>query len=100
MNSKQKNPFRNLKLTREEREIEEAIEADKYQEAGNPEELKKAYQIYAKDTLSKLKNINIRLSVRDLEKLKAKAAESGLPYQTLAATLLHQYSNDKLRVSL
>lgn len=100
MNQKRKNPFKDLKLTREEREIEKAIEAGKYEEIDNVEELKKVYRIYAKNTLSKLKNINIRLSTRDIEKLKTKAAESGMPYQTLAATLIHQYSNGKIKVTL
>lgn len=36
------------------------------------------------------RNINIRLSERDLFKLKAKAIEEGLPYQTLASSILHK----------
>lgn len=34
--------------------------------------------------------INIRLSERDVYKLKACAAKEGLPYQTLVASILHQ----------
>ncbi len=100
MSQKRKNPFRDLKLTKEEQRIQKAIEAGKYVETNNVEELKKAYKVYAKNTLSKLKNINIRLSVRDIERLKTKAAESGMRYQTLAATLIHQYTNDKVQVIL
>jgi len=95
-----KNPFRGLKLTAEEKEIEKAIEAGKYEVVDDLDNLKKVYQQAAKNTLAKLKNINIRLSSRDLEKLKTKAAESGLPYQTLAASILHQFSNDKIKVTL
>jgi predicted DNA binding CopG/RHH family protein len=35
--------------------------------------------------------INIRLSNADLEMLKRKAAEEGLPYQSLIASILHKY---------
>ena len=51
------------------------------------------YQQYAKNTLSKTRNINIRLSDKDLQKIRALAAEKGLPYQTFISSLLHQYSN-------
>ncbi len=100
MIQKSSNPFKDLKLTKEEKEILETVEKGNFEEVAEVKELKKVYKDYAVNTLSKLKNINIRLSVRDLEKLKIKAAENGIPYQTLAATLLHQYSNDKLKVSL
>jgi len=35
--------------------------------------------------------INIRLSNADLEMLKHRAVEEGLPYQSLIASVLHKY---------
>jgi predicted DNA binding CopG/RHH family protein len=35
--------------------------------------------------------ITIRLSTADLEMLKRRAAEEGLPYQSLIASILHKY---------
>jgi predicted DNA binding CopG/RHH family protein len=35
--------------------------------------------------------INIRLSTADLELLKQRAVEEGLPYQSLIASILHKY---------
>lgn len=35
--------------------------------------------------------INIRVSTADLEMLKRRAAEEGLPYQSLIASILHKY---------
>jgi len=35
--------------------------------------------------------INIRLSTADLDMLKRRAAEEGLPYQSLIASILHKY---------
>ena len=48
------------------------------------------YQQYAEKQLQKNKNINIRLSFSDLWKLKVKALEEGIPYQTLAASMIHK----------
>lgn len=37
--------------------------------------------------------INIRLSTADLQMLKRRAAEEGLAYQTLIASILHKYAS-------
>ncbi len=44
----------------------------------------------------KKKNINIRISEYDLAHLKQKAAEEGMPYQTLISSVLHKYLTDRL----
>lgn len=49
------------------------------------------YQAYATATLNKTKNINIRLSEKDVLKLKVKAIETGIPYQTLVSSILHRF---------
>ena len=54
---------------------------------------KKRYEKYARAFLNKNKNINIRISERDLYKLKAKAMREGIPYQTLASSILHKFAN-------
>ncbi len=71
-------------------EIENAIEDGTLQSVPDLEERKKELQQYAKNTLNKTRNINIRLSERDLYRLKAKAMEEGIPYQTLASSILHK----------
>jgi predicted DNA binding CopG/RHH family protein len=45
----------------------------------------------AKSYLRKNARINIRLSTADLEMLKRRAADEGLPYQSLIASVLHKY---------
>jgi predicted DNA binding CopG/RHH family protein len=60
----------------------------------------KQAKLAAKSYLDKNKNINIRITERDVQKLKTKAAETGLPYQTLIASVLHQYANGKVKVEL
>lgn len=87
-------PFKNLVfLDEEEREIVESYERGEWKPIKNLEKEKKRFQEIAKNTLNKTKNINLRLSQRTLFKLKTKAIEEGLPYQTLAASILHKYAN-------
>lgn len=50
----------------------------------------------AKNYFKKEARINIRLSNPDLRMLKLKAAEEGMPYQTLIASLLHKYVTGRL----
>ena len=47
-------------------------------------------------TLLKNKRVNIRISSLDLEGLQARAAEEGVPYQTLMASVLHKFVSGRL----
>lgn len=80
-------------LTKEEQELLDAFENGEFKSMPNLEEEKKRFQQIARNTLNKLRNINIRLSEKDLIKLKRKAAEDGIPYQTLASSILHRFAN-------
>lgn len=91
MKSQFKNPFKNLKLDAEERELLRSVEADEWKPVKNFAAQKKRLQAAAKATLEKTKNINIRLAHRDVMRLKVKAMEEGIPYQTLAASILHKH---------
>ena len=48
------------------------------------------------NTVNKTKNINIRISANTLEKVKQRAAEEGIPYQTLISSVIHKYISGKL----
>jgi predicted DNA binding CopG/RHH family protein len=77
-------------LDSEEQGLLEAYETGLVSEIPASEQDKQAAQATAKHTLAKTRNINIRISERDLRKLKVKAAAEGIPYQTLAASVLHK----------
>lgn len=47
-------------------------------------------------TLLKNKRVNIRISSLDLQGLQARAAEEGVPYQTLMASVLHKFVSGRL----
>jgi predicted DNA binding CopG/RHH family protein len=78
-------------LDKEEQWIEDHL--DEYVSIPNLEEEKKRYQQVAISTMNKNKNINLRLQARDVSKLKDIAAHEGIPYQTLAASVLHKFAN-------
>jgi predicted DNA binding CopG/RHH family protein len=77
-------------LDTDEKEIVEAFEAGEFISVPNQKREKVNAQAAAKVTLNKTRNITIRLSERDLYKLKARAIEEGIPYQTLASSPLRK----------
>lgn len=80
-------------LDPEEEEILKAFEEGKLVRVKNFDKEKRMLQEAAKNTLNKTKNINLRLSEKVVFKLKAKAAEEGIPYQTLVSSVLHKFVN-------
>ena len=54
------------------------------------------YQEAARATLAKDRRVNVRMSTALLFDLKARAAEEGLPYQTLIASVLHKFVTGRL----
>lgn len=82
-----------FELNKEEQAILEDFEKGEFVTEPDFKNNKKLYEQIARNTLNKVKNINLRLSERVVSRLKAKAAEEGIPYQTLAASVLHKYAN-------
>ena len=80
-------------LDQEEKDLLDAVEHGDYTSVPNVKKEIVRYRSYFTEILNRNRNINIRLSERDLHKLKAKAQAEGLPYQTLIASLLHKYVN-------
>ena len=80
-------------LDPEEEQILKDFEDGKYVRVKNFEQEKKRLQEIAKNTLQKTRNINLRVSQKTLQKLKAKAVEEGIPYQTLASSVPHKFAN-------
>ena len=84
---------------KEEKNILDAYNKGEFKSVPNLKEEKKKLVAAAKATIAmrKNKNINIRISEQDLHKIKAKASDRGLPYQTLVSSVLHQFSNGKVK---
>ena len=79
-----------------EDDILESYESGEWKSVANLDEEIARYAASAAATLTKDKRINIRLSSRDLEDIQMRAAEEGMPYQTLIASIVHKYASGRL----
>lgn len=86
-------------LDKEEKELAESLEKDEWISDLDKKE-KNQYEAYARYSLNKQKRINIRMSERDLKKIRAKAIEEGIPYQSLISMLIHKFNEGKLTISM
>lgn len=75
----------------DDKELETSIDNNEWKSVLNIGEVKKSMKDAAKKTLLKDQRMNIRIPQKDLEGLKAKAMEEGLPYQSLVSSILHKY---------
>jgi len=93
MKSKQ-NPL--LQLDPEEKQLLHDFETNALRSIATRElldDLKKS----AHATGHKDQRINIRLSSADLQALRTRALQEGMPYQTLISSVLHKYLSGTLR---
>ncbi len=80
-----------MKFDKEEKELIASIEKGEWRSISKLQrEIEKSKKI-AKATLRKDQRMNIRISKKDLDALKVKAIEEGIPYQTLLSRLIHKY---------
>jgi predicted DNA binding CopG/RHH family protein len=85
-----------IKLDKEEKDILESFERGEWKPVKDFTAEVEKHRQYARNTLKKDKRVNIRLSSKVLEELKALAAETGIPYQTLMSSILHRYVHGSL----
>jgi len=76
-----------------EKQLVEAYERDEFKPAKSQKAAKRAAIDAARRYMRKDARINIRLSAADLEMIKRRGMEEGLPYQTLIASILHKYAS-------
>lgn len=84
-------------VDKDEMELAKSLENEEWVSDLTKKE-KKQYEEYARNSLTKQKRINIRMTERDLKKIQAKAVEEGLPYQSLISMLIHKYNEGKVSV--
>ena len=76
----------------EEKNILSEFEKNSFSSIKNAKKASGQYKDYAKHTLKKSKNINIRITEKDFRKIKAIAVAQGMPYQTFITHVLHKIS--------
>ena len=85
-------------LDKEEKQLIKEMEGGKWRKVKNFEQEKRKAMEAAKNTLNKMRNINLRVSIRDLMKVKSRAEETGIPYQTLVRSLIRQYASGQIQL--
>lgn len=78
-------------LDKDEEELIAEYERGAFRPVKNQDRARQEAMEAARRYTRKDARINIRLSTADLEMLKRRAAEEGLPYQSLIASILHKY---------
>jgi len=83
----------------DEREIMGSLEAGEWTTAADANDRKNEAIEIARSTMRKDRRMNVRISERDMRNLKIRAAEEGIPYQTLVTMVLHKYVTGQLTES-
>jgi len=85
-----------LKLSKEEGKVVEDFRKGELVSTSPKKSELKHFQNVARKGLQKDKRINIRIPSEVLNSIQDIAAEEGLPYQTLIASVLFKYSSGRL----
>ena len=80
----------------EENEIINSVENGEWSSVSDLQRMKEKLVSAAAETALKNYRINVRISKRDVEALKTKALEEGIPYQTLVTSILHKYVTGRM----
>ena len=85
---------KSLKLNTEEQGLLESIESGEW--ISSKKKPNKFYIESASNSLKKDTRLNIRMSSHDILAVKAKAAQEGMPYQTLISSVIHKFASGRL----
>ena len=80
----------------EESELINSVETNEWSSVSDLASMKERLMKAASETALKDYRINVRISKRDVEALKTKALEEGIPYQTLVTSILHKYVTGRI----
>ena len=84
-------------VNNEEKDILDSYERGQWRPVKNRKQEVKRLQQYARNTLQKDKRINIRMSSKDLDRVRVMATQQGIPYQTLISSIIHKYVSGYLK---
>lgn len=90
-------------LDKYEEDLIEALEHGEIVEVPNQKEEIARLRKYAAYTLGKMKKekrITIRVDNKDLVSIQNKAIETGIPYQTLIASILRKFAQGKINIGV
>ena len=88
-----------VKLPKHERDLRDSIERGKWKSVpGRSAEIAKSVKAARAqiEAMRKEARVSLRLNSTDVERMREKATQAGLPYQTLIASVIHQFATDQL----
>lgn len=83
-----------------ERQLIQDLKNNEFFEAPNQEDEAKRYVSYFENMPKKNKRITIRVQSEDLKTIQNKAIETGIPYQTLIASILRKFARGKINIGV
>ncbi len=91
--------YDNVVLDPYEQEIEDALTRGTVSQFSKTERerLSRLVRKAARNTVAKNKSVTFRVNAWDIERLKARAMQDGMPYQTLLSSILHKYVSGTLK---
>jgi predicted DNA binding CopG/RHH family protein len=81
---------------KDEEEAVKEFESGKHIPVASRKESLEFWQAAVSETLKK-KPITVRVQQQDIDRIKVKALEQGIPYQTLVSSILHRYASGTLK---
>lgn len=89
-------------LDNEEQALIDSFERGEWVAVGLSAADKQAFAEAAQNTLQKQEKqqISIKLNAADIRAIKAKALETGIPYQNIIGALVHNYVVGKIRLEI
>ena len=86
-------------IDQEEKDLIESLHSEDW--TPNPDKnVNKVYEEYARNSLDFVNKIEIILSERDIQMIRIKAIEEGIPYQALISMLIHKYNEGKIALTI
>ncbi len=89
--------MKKTRINSQEKDVLDSYEQDQWRPVKNRKREIKRLQQYAQNTLQKDKRINIRMSSKDLDRVRVIATQQGIPYQTLISSIIHKYVSGYLK---
>ncbi len=86
----------NAQFDQEEKDILESYERGEWTSIDDTGVEKNMLGETAKNTLHLNKKVDIQLSQKDFDQIQIKAAQQGIPYETLLSSIIHRYVSGDL----
>ena len=83
-------------MSAEESDIVDRFERGELRSSPDAEGELEAARQAARNTFSKTRRVNLRVTERDFNLAHSRAREEGMPYQTMLSSVIHKYLSGRL----